>query len=99
MTARGVALMVLVLAACGSGPAVISMAEQSNGRCPVPASMLTGVRQPGDTCNSYADCLPKCCLCTTGTMAKSWLAAACINGICDMASACERTRNDVSYCN
>lgn len=75
------------LGGCGSSPPALTAAEQFAGMCPTKSSDLNGKKQPGDKCSSAEECAPFCCTCPTGT--KTFLAASCMNGVCDtMANAC-----------
>ena len=70
--------------------------EQQNGTCPATPTRLTGSGAEGTPCETAQDCQTVCCNCTGSQ--KSWLAAACISGICSPTSACSETQNDALYC-
>ncbi|WP_394834983.1 hypothetical protein LVJ94_51635 [Pendulispora rubella] len=71
-----------------SGRNVSSGGYQANDQCPVnPPSALPGTRSASSSCTSYMDCAPSCCACASSSA--SYLAAACIDGVCaDKADTC-----------
>lgn len=75
------------------GPAnVSSRAEQENNGCPTSPTVLQGTGGAGKACSTYADCLPSCCDCASGS--RSYLAAACIDGKCgDKPDTCYRAKS------
>lgn len=50
-----------------------------NGGCPSNPEKLIGTKAGGSSCSTFADCKPTCCDCSSGD---SYLAAACIDGVC-----------------
>jgi hypothetical protein len=97
-------ILLLMLAACGSDPAAPSprdswdggdsfATEQSAGACPASATTLRGAVPQGQPCTRSIDCIPSCCTC--GATPRTWLAAACAQGVCaDITSTCDGTRAD-----
>ncbi len=74
------------------------VAEQVNGACPGPSSVLRGALGAGEACEQGADCAPTCCKCNNGTN-RSWLAVHCVSHICAGATeACADTDDDGGYC-
>ncbi|WP_394850204.1 hypothetical protein LZC95_22445 [Pendulispora brunnea] len=70
---------------------------QANDACPVnPPSALPGTRSVGSSCTSYMDCAPTCCSCSSSSA--TFLAAACIDGVCaDKNDTCYVSKKS-SYC-
>lgn len=102
-------LSLLTLAACESGSRsrdgslggehrsmaqASSDGEQHNGGCPSAPTTLLGNGEAGASCTAFADCQPVCCSCSAST--RSWLAAACVAGVCASAAAtCARTESSL----